>query len=499
MEDMCGALVVSRLSQDILWYIFSLNTFDDGDLLDSSHSIDTENYFLTARHTSQVCAKWRSIIVSSSYIWANIINLDHLNQKSHYWRNEILRRTGNCSLSIIATLRKGDLSSDFFISLIDLHWDRIRRLLLSVDSEYRNARDPTWNILQRPAPNMQLFSAHFPGNPVLLDTLFSNDAPSMDTLYTAYLGYKLSPPHFHSLRSLDISANPVGKGILHALSTMSLLEDLTLCKIADDDSYGREYPKVNLPHLKYLHLSACLSNIAVLLDHITPTPGCLFTCWVLRESTLLSDSVISSFMCGFSAHFKNHLDTFICRVIALVHDTDTFSLLTYHDQFPLLVNEESSDFDFQMDFKCTQITEPIMEYMSSLGAVTSLRRLDLQLTMPNDLSNVALSKLLYSLANIEKLQMTCCTINSLMEIERRNYGKLLFPLLKRIRLLPNDENELCSASISCFLYQREKRGNPIKSIDLSQCDLAKDILALHFHPELEVVWSTKMINFMDSL
>src|SRR6266567_3695438 len=90
---------ISRLNDDLLWRIFNLNTLTDTDFI-GKFSGKPEFSLVTARHTSQVCTSWRSLILPSSSLWANTINLKHLDQKNHNWRREILKRTGDSPISV---------------------------------------------------------------------------------------------------------------------------------------------------------------------------------------------------------------------------------------------------------------------------------------------------------------------------------------------------------------------------------------------------------------
>ncbi|KAF8910202.1 hypothetical protein CPB84DRAFT_1764891, partial [Gymnopilus junonius] len=50
-----------------------------------------------ARRTSQVCNMWRTVMLDSPSLWANIIDL---RQSQGHWREEVIRRTGTSPLSI---------------------------------------------------------------------------------------------------------------------------------------------------------------------------------------------------------------------------------------------------------------------------------------------------------------------------------------------------------------------------------------------------------------
>lgn len=75
---------ILKLNRDLLWEIFGRSDSLDG-----------------IRHLSHVCWKWREILLESPSIWARNVDLDALHQKSAYWRNLVLERTGKAILDIV--------------------------------------------------------------------------------------------------------------------------------------------------------------------------------------------------------------------------------------------------------------------------------------------------------------------------------------------------------------------------------------------------------------
>jgi len=81
-----GSPPIAKLDCDVLGRIFAINTakekltrgeYDYDDLLRRSP-------LTTARHTSQVCASWRQLIIGSTSLWGSIFDLEFLNQKLGY-------------------------------------------------------------------------------------------------------------------------------------------------------------------------------------------------------------------------------------------------------------------------------------------------------------------------------------------------------------------------------------------------------------------------------
>jgi hypothetical protein len=71
-EQAVADLPIAKLHRDLLWQIFALNLVIEKHI----HTDDDRGPLKTACHTSQVCASWRQVIISSSSLWSNIIDLE---------------------------------------------------------------------------------------------------------------------------------------------------------------------------------------------------------------------------------------------------------------------------------------------------------------------------------------------------------------------------------------------------------------------------------------
>src|SRR3954469_6801165 len=87
---------ISRLSEEIFHHIFSMNTISDQVFLTGKMTVEgplSFNALDTARHTSQVCRRWREWMLSSATIWGESLMLESLDQKSDNWREVVFART----------------------------------------------------------------------------------------------------------------------------------------------------------------------------------------------------------------------------------------------------------------------------------------------------------------------------------------------------------------------------------------------------------------------
>ncbi|KAF9475188.1 hypothetical protein BDN70DRAFT_936070 [Pholiota conissans] len=150
------AVGIFKLNDDVFHYIFSINSL--------SSSYDGKQYFLggpveTTRNCSQVCALWRGIILNSTSIWANCIDIDDLQQDGDEWRNEILRRTGNASLSVYSEdgVDVDTKGHSFLLDLLQNHWYRMKVLQITFNSLEAINDLAIWGAFGSPAPHLQTF------------------------------------------------------------------------------------------------------------------------------------------------------------------------------------------------------------------------------------------------------------------------------------------------------------------------------------------------------
>ncbi|KDR72426.1 hypothetical protein GALMADRAFT_143253 [Galerina marginata CBS 339.88] len=198
---------IFKLHNDILWWIFWLNA----DMEDEAEEKDGIAAIDTLRHSSQVCPRWREIIMSFSSLWGQVINLSRL--EAHEWREEVLRRTGKSLLSVLwGYSDMACLSEDVAAEILKRYWDRIRWLELDFTSigwmeEFKIAQ--FWDIFQRPSEVLETFRITFDlmerEQPPILSPpdfiIFGNLAPAMRIFYAPNLKFSLQSHTCHSLNS----------------------------------------------------------------------------------------------------------------------------------------------------------------------------------------------------------------------------------------------------------------------------------------------------------
>ncbi|KDR70468.1 hypothetical protein GALMADRAFT_254888 [Galerina marginata CBS 339.88] len=493
-----GPPPISKLNDDLLWRIFNLNTLTDTDMIKNLSS--SEFSLTTARHTSQVCAGWRSLMLASSSLWASTINLKHLEQKNDNWRDEILKRTGNALISIGGRLEKGGHAAQFFLSLLGEHWTRLRRLSIHVEDPVI-AEDERWLSVHTPAPNLEIFYVWFSSPPAFStadDVLFSNDAPSMHTLVTHKINFKLSERWLTGLRRLDLFGCSVEKTILFALAEMLALESLDMMNIdiIDVHTEDRLWPMIILPKLKRISLSVNLTTLTALIGYIYPTLGCTFEYESCNDKiSLPTTEDIFLLRRGFSTHFQCFSDFWHNDTISWMMTEDILELTN------VLKAGGNSAFYVHIEIERGSPWHVIPNIILHSLYSYDLRRITtLELDISQDALDVCdwyFAKFLRSLSSVATMHTDSSTMQVLVHLQEDLLnGEILFSSLKSI-VFDTDAELICSA-IMQFLLQRRDAGVPITDFDLYDCTSPNQdrLLFLEGIKGLDVDWNEEIRNGM---
>ncbi|CAA7270432.1 unnamed protein product [Cyclocybe aegerita] len=189
------ATPISKLSEDVFHEIFS---FIAAPLLQpkpgwESRPARPSNLSSTSdlrslnvlRWTSQVCAVWRRIILSSTVLWGRVIDQDVLKCSRKERVEEITKRAGSSSLWVTVALTRGieRLLGPFLMD----NWGRIELLEMSsqvdISSDRAYALDSKMrSILTKPTKRLRHFLLELPFPHATEYRLFSGDAPSLQRL-----------------------------------------------------------------------------------------------------------------------------------------------------------------------------------------------------------------------------------------------------------------------------------------------------------------------------
>ena len=197
---------ISNCPDDILLKIFSTNLdisqFRTGPALEFTPLTRT-------RFTSQVCSRWRLLVLGSSWLWGKLLDLNDLDQKSNHWRDEVLLRTGQAHLrvKIILDPQVPRITPKFFLRILDEEWPRIQYLDASIVQG--DFDDDRWLAIRRPTETLRSFCLQFRSQPPkplqsANNILFSDYAPSLRYLRIQRMAFQLPVNWFPQLRSLHL-------------------------------------------------------------------------------------------------------------------------------------------------------------------------------------------------------------------------------------------------------------------------------------------------------
>jgi hypothetical protein len=497
IRDRNGPPPIFRLNEDLLLHIFDLNTLTDTDLIERFYH-KPEFSLVSARHASQVCTSWRSLTLASSSLWANTINLKHLDQKDDNWRREILKRTRDSPISVVGDLYEGRPATEFFLSLLGDHWTRLRRIYIS-SQDNAIAEDERWLSTQSPAPNLEIFHIHFPSRPAFStadDTLFSNTAPSIHTLITGCINFKLSGRWLSHIRHLHLNDCSVSQTILFALAEMMALENVHMdIDITDIGTEDRFWPTIILPKLKRICLYAKLRTLIVLMGHIAPTSGCTSEYESVDNAIFnLSIEDISLLRRGFSSHFQSFSDFRRNETISWVMTKDLFALTNElkeggNPEFFLHI-------EIDLGSEWHVIPDIILDSLYSCD-LSSIKTLELDISNATlDPFNLHVARFYRSLLSLETLYTDSQTMELLLQTQEHLNGAILFPRLQTIVF--DTDAELKSDVIMRFLLWRRDADVPITNFDLYNCTSPNQerLLFLEGIDGLDVEWNEEIRDGM---
>ncbi|KDR72278.1 hypothetical protein GALMADRAFT_768063 [Galerina marginata CBS 339.88] len=283
---------VDRLHNDILWHIFTLNTDVKGFQQSFNRPVrfQERHPISITRCSSQVCRKWRGVIVASPSIWASLIDLDVFNtRKDDRWMDEVMRRSGKSCLSVIGgrdpntDWGRHPASRKFFISLLTNHWARVRNFDIVFKTSDFDAS--LWNVFwTTPSPHLEAFifknvvrASPFP--PQFQsegDVLFSNHAPLLRVFQGWSIRFDYRASWIGNLRDLTLTFILNVQEALDVLSQAPGLEKVALfpCEVNSAVHVPHHLPKVSLPRLQHIVIRGMVVEVATLLGRIIPAAIC---------------------------------------------------------------------------------------------------------------------------------------------------------------------------------------------------------------------------------
>ncbi|KAF4618535.1 hypothetical protein D9613_009707 [Agrocybe pediades] len=339
---------ISALSDDLLWRLFTLFTignFDNEWIWDCGvrwknpmQQEPEDKPLITLRHVSQVCSRWREIVLSSSSLWANALDFQYLRQQENMWREEVIRRTGAALLSVIALrpLLGQPPDSDFLWDFLAQNRDRIRRLHVVVDTFHDPAEvlPVVQSISQSPKLEALCLNIHY-GRP---HTGFQEVLLGKSVSYLSIHRFNadLTPSSFTSLRTLKLVDCQLHPNFLVHLARMPLLEEFSFQEYYNYRFQGpvfwhppHDSHPVNLPNLRVLSLGGTPRVTAALLAYIPPPPRLIDFSWNTLDRPVLTVDELDIFQEQFAKYFTHLMEFGEAGGISLLVDGTNFAIQTY--------------------------------------------------------------------------------------------------------------------------------------------------------------------------
>lgn len=279
MSDNYGSSPVYRLNVDVLLKIFHLN----------ANMFIEDNALTNTRHASQVCRTWRATMLDTPTLWARLIDLDSLHDLiTIKWPLELIRRSDQAPLWLKAvnrnsmatfTAHRSSMPHILFLSIIDIHWTRIQRIIL--DSRILKRVHISSSALYRPAPRLDTF--HIQSSSLSVANLFceghqfmdlfSGSAPMLRHFSVDYKNIDCNASWLRNLRSLKLSGV---ENICEIFTMLSATRNLEYLQAASSEDIVPHLPRltVSLPKLKRLDLDLNFEEMAFALDHLAIQAGC---------------------------------------------------------------------------------------------------------------------------------------------------------------------------------------------------------------------------------
>ncbi|KAF4613355.1 hypothetical protein D9613_010865 [Agrocybe pediades] len=273
-SNLIPAPPISVLHEELLRTIFLVNT----DFV-SEDNLVRHSPLITARRCSQVCRRWRSIILSSSTIWGRVIDVNRLQQRKDDWRKEVFTRTGEAVLWVYGRLdRLGRMWDTFLFTFLQTNWRRVQ-ILVIIDSNHGLDRQKRWAFLKEPAPQLRAIDIEQTFVPSGDSCPFTDDAPLLREYSVTGIGcrFPTNASWLPNLTSVAFSEHYTTEGILTVLQRMPQLVYLAVTTW-DETPHRPHLPsgKVILPKLKILEMdnTGTVLKATPILECIAPSSDC---------------------------------------------------------------------------------------------------------------------------------------------------------------------------------------------------------------------------------
>ncbi|KAF8889536.1 hypothetical protein CPB84DRAFT_1849332 [Gymnopilus junonius] len=436
-----------------------------------------------ARRTSQVCCRWRKVILQSPLIWGSVIDFDLLRQKKDFWRKEVMRRTGSAPLCIME------------------HWERIRKLDVELKVLTTESPSIVRKLKKRPAPNLEFI--------IICSHRIAESGLSYNYREKIYAGRKPEggnysifvptfPRHLHAVWLLQLRGLTIGwmleADIFPLLERMTLLETLKIDATTDLNMDNIPTKHIFLPNLVLLDLRNHFQFCHQVLASITPSPNCVLTLtsydWKAKDVSSHCDklpsmtNILKKYTAAYFGTRKvSHLKLFLSG--------SRFSIET---SMGPATTSQLLHFEVHPDEKLPFIIcSSIMDCIISAVELSSITTLEVALhpTPKCDMLHSDLVALFSACTLTRIIQVTKKATDVLYELAQEHHS--LFPSLEVLcvkteepTILTRSEQVDYFEGLLALLEARQELKSPVKVLDLTGCDVGKSAIIEFWDKSVEV-------------
>ncbi|KDR68570.1 hypothetical protein GALMADRAFT_146224 [Galerina marginata CBS 339.88] len=376
--------------------------------------LETQDRPLTIiRRSSQVCRKWRDIILGSPLLWGKLLDMSLLSELARgHWMNEVVRRSGRSPLHITTDNEGVSRRLSSLVTLLDDHWERVQVLnvILKVWVSTDTIRSEISQILRRPTSCLRSFKLDF-----ISDTgyypelgpeppLFGNAAPALIALRCTHPFLNLGSTNLwlSQLRVLHITLDTRTYNVPALLEAFKRIPGLEILMLGGwqlhTGSPSVPHKSVALPNLKVLRLlTVTTTTMTEILDALVLPDVCSLVVFARRElEDFVRDNLTHTYQ-TLHRYSRNYFNTHTITSLLLSITSNTLLLqdtsmnhgpgvsrfsLDLRSDAEFLGGELSLFFDLFADAnlaKTTYITldiGPSHDHLSESNFMSLLHRLD---------------------------------------------------------------------------------------------------------------------------
>ncbi|KAF9539916.1 hypothetical protein CPC08DRAFT_717384 [Agrocybe pediades] len=475
---------MDALPPEIYWNIFMINTECVDEPLTQIES-NSDHRLDTARHSSQVCRLWRTLLLQYSSVWGRLLHLQNLEHTTDAWREVVASRVWEASLWITGEVT--DSTRRFIFSILQQKWQNVQKLEVIDNSLHYKDMLAAWFFLGREAPKLEVFrlwtnmpygDSQANPEPILpISPLFSNTAPRLKIfMLWVPFHFSLATPWMANLHSITFASVRNGPLILSALKSMPSLRELFMSGDTSQPMFPAQDGDLDKPHLPLLE-SLFLDNfyhprdLILLLESITSSP---------RQRSLRS-LVISNIERFMYERFMDH-QRLHHAAIKWIHAYSTTSPprhLSLSEYQQILTIDDVRDIGSGEGMRVDILHDDTQSHVTIAEIVASLRDSvveELDVSFMDYPVAWPLRPLLATLQSVTRLTADGYRIASLFH-DMLQFA--LFPNLHTINfrgpsLHPHwgfgHEEPDTSATLIRFLEHRVRIGSPVAVLDLSSVD-----------------------------